>query len=149
MMKVPKNFKTRIGGNFYVNTPNLVVCSGTTILRVERKDDDGELHVQLIIFDSSGAQKAVVKDTTLIKGKSDDYSIRTTDNNYSVLENATGRVICKLQRCAATRSMDLDAFVLTHTPEGFFIHANPVQTNVGTKATGETYADLNAALEVK
>ena len=148
-MKVPKNFKTRIGGNFYVNTPNLVVCSGTTILRVEREEKDGELHVHLVIFDSGGKQKAVVGDAALIEGRSDEYSIRTTDSNYSVRENATGRVICKLQRCAATRSMDLDAFVLTHAPDGFFIHANPVQTNIRTKTTGETYADLDAALEMK
>lgn len=44
-MKVPKNFKTRIAGNFYENTPNLVVCSGTTILRVQRSEDNGDLEV--------------------------------------------------------------------------------------------------------
>lgn len=149
MMKVPKNFKTRIGGNFYVNTPNLVVCSGTAILRVERAEPSGELHVKLAIFDSSGRQRALVKDTKLTKGRRKDYSIQSTDSNYSVRENATGRVICKLQRCAATRSMDLDAFILAHTPDGFFIHANPVQTNIGTKATGKTYQDLDAALVMK
>lgn len=148
-MQVPKNFKTRIGGNFYVNTPNLVVCSGTTILRVERAEPGGELHVRLVIFDSTGRQSASVKDTKLIKGNRKDYSIHSTDNNYSVRENATGRVICKLQRCAATRSMDIDAFIMTHSPDGFFIHANPMQTNMGTKATGKTYQDLDAALVMK
>lgn len=148
-MKVPKHFKTRIGGNFYVNTPNLVVCSGTTILRVERSEEDGELRVRLVVFDSSGRQKALVEDAALIEGRGEDYSIQSTDHNYSVRENGTGRVICKLQRCAATRSMDLDAFVLTHTPDGFFIHANPVQTNIGIKTAGETFMDLDAALEMK
>ena len=148
-MHVPKNFKTRIGGNFYVNTLNLVVCSGTTILQVERTESDGELHVRLVIFDSSGRERARVKDTKLTKGSRKDYSIQSTDDNYSVRENATGRVICKLQRCAATGSMDIDAYLLSHTPDGFFIHANPVQTNIGTKATGKTYESLDAALVLK
>ena len=59
-MKVPENFKTRIGGNFYAETPNLVVYSDATILRVER-DDGGDLHVRLAIYDSSGRRTALVE----------------------------------------------------------------------------------------
>ena len=148
-MQVPKDFKTRIGGNYYVNTPTLVVCSEKTLLRVEREEPEGELCVRLAIYDSRGRQRARVKGETLTKGRKKDYSIQSTDNNFSVHENATGRVICKLQRCAANRSMDLDAYLLNHSPDGFTIHANPVQTNIGTKATGETYENLDAALVMK
>jgi len=144
-MKVPENFKTRIGGNFYAGTPNLVVYSDATILRVER-DNGGDLHVRLAIYDSSGRRTALVEDTHLTDGNAGDFTVTETEHTYSVREKATGRVVCKLQRCAATRSMDLDAFVLTHGPDGFFIHANPMQTNMGTKATGELYEDLPAAL---
>ena len=47
-MKVPENFKTRIGGNFYAETPNLVVYSDATILRVDR-DDGGDLPLTYMI----------------------------------------------------------------------------------------------------
>lgn len=148
-MKVPKNFKTRIGGNFYQNTPNLVVCCGTTLLRLEREEGNGDLLVQLVIFDSSGRRKAVVEGTRLTEGAAQEYSIQMTDSSYKVREIATGRVICELQRCAATRTRDLDAFLLLHAPNGFFVHANPMQTNLGTNATGETFQNLDAALVMK
>lgn len=147
-MKVPENFKTRIGGNFYVDTPNLVVYSDSTILRVER-DDSGDLHVMLAIYDSSGRRTALVEDTSVVDGSAGDFTVTQTEHSYNVREKASGRVICKLQRCAATRSMDLDAFILTHAPDGFFIHANPMQTNMGTKSTGDLYVGLPAALAMK
>jgi hypothetical protein len=147
-MKVPEHFKTRTGGNFCEDTPNLVVYSDATILRVER-DDGGDFSVKLVIYDSSGRRTALLEDTAFVDGNADDFNVTETEHTFSVREKATGRVICKLQRCSATRSMDLDAFILTHAPDGFFIHANPVQTNMNTKSTGELYVGLPAALVMK
>lgn len=145
-MQLPKNFRTRIAGNIYENTPDLVVCNDTTILRVERAADSGRLKVHLAIFDSKGRRKATIEDDKVTKGRKQDYSVAMTDSNFSVHENATGRTVCNLQRCAPARRMDIDAFVMTHSPDGFLIHASPVQTNLGTKAKGEVYRDLDQAL---
>jgi len=147
-MKVPKNFKTRIAGNFYSNTPDLVVCDDTTILRVERAQKTGRLKVKLRIFGANGRRRATVEDTEITRGRRKDFSVRMTDNNYSVKENSTGRVVCKLQKCGAARPMDIDAFVTTYAPDGFLIHASPVQTNLGTKSTGELYRDRDCALSM-
>lgn len=145
-MKVPEDFKTRIAGNFYENTPNLVVCYDTPIFRLDRDEDSGELLVRLVVFDSAGCRKAVVEGTRITEGSPDEYSARMTDHSFKVREISTGRVICRIQRCAGTRDRDLDAFLMTHAPNGFFVHANPVQTNLGTRSTGQTYRNLDAAI---
>lgn len=145
-MKVPENFRTRIAGNIYENTPDLVVCNDETILRVERAADSGRLKVRLAIYDSNGRRKATIEDDKVTKGRKKDFSVAMTDSNFSVHDNSTGRTVCSLQRCAAARRMDIDAFLMTHSPDGFFIHASPVQTNLRTKASGEIYRDLDQAL---
>lgn len=145
-MKVPKDFKARIAGNFYQNTPNLVVCFDEPILRVERDAVTGELLVDLAIFDSSGNEMARVEGAAITRGNKEDYTVKMTDQNFTVREIGTGRTVCRLQRCASTRNMDVDVYVLTHAPDGFFIHANPLQSNIGNKATGDTFSNLEGAL---
>ena len=145
-MRLPENFKIRIAGNFYRDTPNLVVCSDTPILRAERDSKTGELSVDFMVYDSSGRQKAQVRDSKLVKGSAEEYRVHQTDSSFEVRETATDRTICKLQRCRASRYMDLDASVLTHAPDGFFIHASPVQTNLDNTAKGENFRGLDAAL---
>lgn len=148
-MKVPKNFKTRIAGNFYENTPDLIVCRDETLLRIDRDDSTGELDVEMLVFDSSGRRQALINGRNVTHGNSGDFRIHSTDQSYVVRERATGRTICEIRRCVSSRGMGVDVFVLTHSPDGFFIHANPVQSNIGAKkATGETYRDLDAALVV-
>lgn len=145
-MKVPENFRTRIAGNIYENTPDLLVCDEQTILRVEREARSGRLKVRLAIFDEDGRRKATVENDKVTNGRKKAYSVSMTHSSFSVHENSTGRTVCHLQRCAPARRMDIDAFVMTHSPDGFLIHASPVQTNLGTKASGEVYRDLDRAL---
>lgn len=145
-MRIPQCFKTQIAGNFYVNTPNLIVCDGEPILRVDRDDSTGRLKVRLTVYDSSGRQTAKIADSSVVDGPGDDFRIKMTDKNYMVREKATGRAVCDIRRSNASRQSDIDVFVLTHAPNGFFIHANPKQSNTKTKADGKVYSDLDAAL---
>ena len=148
-MKVPKDFKTRIAGNFYQDTRNLIVCFDRPILQLERQPRTGELRVTLVIFDSRGREQALIEGSEIVEGNEDEYAVRMTDHNFTVRETGTGRTICRLQRCAASRNMDVDVFVLTHAPDGFFIHANPLQSNIGKKASGDTFSSVDAALVLK
>lgn len=145
-MEVPENFKTQIAGNFYVNTPNLIVCGEEPILRVGRDNATGRLQVQMTVYDSAGRRTAKIEDTTVVDGPRDDFKIVSTDKSYLVREKSTGRALCEIRRSAAARQTDIDVFVLTHSPEGFFIHANPKQSNVKVKSDGQTHRDLDAAL---
>jgi hypothetical protein len=145
-MIVPENFKTQIAGNFYINTPNLITCGGEPILRVDRDDSSGELQVSLAVYDSSGRQAVRIEGTKIVEGSGNDFRIVMTDRNYLVRDKSTGRSICEIRRSNATRKADIDVFVLTHAPDGFFIHANPKQSNTRTKSDGGVYSDLDAAL---
>lgn len=147
-MKVPENFKTQIAGNYYVNTPKLIVCGDETILRVDREQSTGRLLVWLKVYDSSGNRAATIEGTNVVEGQSEDFRIVMTDKNYLVRERVTGRSLCEIRRSAAARQTHIDVFVLTHSPQGYFIHANPKQSNTGTKADGKTRSDLDAALVV-
>jgi len=129
-MKVQEHFIVRLGGNDYLDTPNLIVCKGEPILRLTRDETDDELNVQAEIFDEKGARKAVVSGTELLEGDPRSVDIRSTENNYSIRDRSTDRVVCEIRRRAGKQKMDLDVSVLMHTPDGFLIHANPAQSNV-------------------
>lgn len=145
-MQVPAQFKVRIGGNVYQDTPDLIVCDDQPILSVARDDDSGELHVDLVVFDDKGRQKAVVSNTEIRKGRSSEFKVENTESCYVVRHRPTGREVCKLRRCASTRRMDIDAYVATHTPDGALIHANPKQTNIKIRSTGSTVRGAKCAL---
>lgn len=145
-MKVPENFTTRLGGNLYRNTPNLIVCKDEPILRVEREPKTGEVQVDLAIFDAKGREKALIEANSIARGDEDEFDVLMTEQSFTVREVETERTICSLQRCSDNKSMDVDVFVLMHAPDGFFIHANPAQSNLSKKPEGTTYSDLPAAL---
>lgn len=145
-MKVPKGFKTRIAGNVFQDTPNLVVCLETPLLILERDPYTGRLLIDLTIFDAKGAEQARVQGTRLTSGKTGNFSVLETENLVSVRDEKAERVICELQRRDSTRGADLDAYLLTHAPDGFLIHASPAQSNIGGKVSGKTFKDAEAAL---
>lgn len=129
-MKVQEHFIVRLGGNDWLDTPNLIVYRGEPILKVTRDGDSDELSVEAEIFDADGQRKAVVRGTELVKGDPQALDIRSTENNYSIRDRTTDRVVCEIRRRASKQKMDLDVSVLMHTPDGFLIHANPAQSNV-------------------
>ena len=145
-MKVPEGFKTRIAGNVFQDTPNVVVCLGEPLLTLERDASTGRLLVGFTVFDATGTERARVEGTKLTGAKKSDYSVLETDNLVRVRDNTAERVICELQRRDSTKGADVDAYVLTHAPDGFLIHASPVQSNISGKVSGETFKDAEAAL---
>jgi len=148
-MNVPEKFKTRIGGNIFQDTPNLVVCAETLLLTLERDASSGRLLIDLTIFDSKGTERARVERTRLASGKKSDFSVLETDNVVRVRDDKAERVICELQRRDSTKGADVDAYVLTYAPDGFLIHASPEQSNIGGSASGRTYRNADAALVMK
>jgi hypothetical protein len=145
-MQVPEGFRTRIGGNIFRDTPSLVVYLGTPLLTIEREAVSGRLLVDLAIFDSQGIEQARIEKTSFTQGNTTEFSISETDNLVKVQDHKAERVICELQRRDSTKGADLDVYVLTHAPDGFLIHASPVQSNIGGKASGKTFRNADAAL---
>ena len=147
-MKVQEHFVVRLGGNDYLDTPNLIVYKGEPILKVTRDESNDELKVEAEIFDSEGRCKAQVEGTRLVKGDPQAVDIRSTENNYTIRDRSNDRVVCEIRRRAGQQKMDLDVSVLMHAPDGFLIHANPAQSNVKTRQDEETIRDEEAAISL-
>ncbi|MDZ7644507.1 MAG: hypothetical protein U5K76_10025 [Woeseiaceae bacterium] len=147
-MKIQKHFVVRIGGNVYSDTPNLLACKGEPLLKVTRNDRNGELDVELGIYDERGRERAVVRQDDVSGGNEDQFDVRMTDNRYTVTDRKNERVICDIRRRAHARDMDLDVSLLMHTPEGFLVHANPDQTNIRIRTSEGVVRGRDAAINI-
>ncbi len=50
MWKVEKDFKVILGGNTYINVPNLVAYKGKPLFKIERRESDGLLGISFDIY---------------------------------------------------------------------------------------------------
>src|ERR1700693_2939007 len=98
MWKVEKEFAIRLGGNTYIDTPNLIVYQGTPIFRVRRNEDDGMLGIDFDVFDSKGQRVATIKKGIVAQGDEANYKIDSGHETYSVTERASERIIARVQR---------------------------------------------------
>ncbi|HZW59787.1 MAG TPA: hypothetical protein VFE85_05785 [Woeseiaceae bacterium] len=147
-MKIDKHFIVRFGGNDYIDTPNLLTCKGEPVLRVGRDEKSGELDVELDIYDEKGREQAVATQAGLVSGDADAFEVRMTDHRFTVVDLRKERIVCDIRRRAHVKDMDLDVSVLTHTPDGFLVHANPEQSNVRVRSSSEVLTGKDAAINV-
>ena len=77
MWFVEKQFKVIIGGNVYVNVPNLVVYNDRTLFSLKRHDDNGQLGIYFELFDAQGGHVASVKRNQIYRaeGQGDRYRL--------------------------------------------------------------------------
>ncbi len=61
MWTVEDHFKVIIGGNTYIDVPNLVVYKGQTLFTLKRHDENGELGIYFELYDAEGKHVASVK----------------------------------------------------------------------------------------
>jgi hypothetical protein len=132
MWVVEKEFAIHLGGNTYINTPNLVVYKGTSIFRIRRDDNDGMLGIDFDVFDANGQRVATFAKGVIVQGDEANYQIDGSHEAYSVTERSSGRVLAHVQR-RGVRGAELDVHVHMYLPNGFLLDARPNATNVGGK----------------
>ena len=148
MWTMPPRFGVHLGGNVYVNTPNLVVCKGTAVLHVSRNDADGMLRIRLHVYDKAGKRAAFIADGAVIHGDKTQYAIHAGEGSYSVTEHATGRVIARIHRRA--NAAELDVHVHMYMPDGFLLDAGPNRSNIGgAMLTGNVFEDCAAGITIE
>ena len=128
---VEDRFKVIIGGNTYINTPNIVVYKGTSLFTIKRSGSDGLLGIDFDIYDNGGNRVATVRNGIIVQGNQDDYDITTGMDRYTVTEKSTGRMICDIRKRAEAANAELEVSVELYTPDGFLFNATPDQTNIG------------------
>ncbi len=131
MWHIEERFSVKLGGNTYINTPNLIVYRGEPIFRIRRSDTDGILGIDFDIRDAAGQRVATIAKGVVVQGNEQDYEITTGSNRYAVTQRATGTVICDIKRRAEAQGVELEVAVRLYMPNGFFLDAGPEQTNIG------------------
>ena len=61
-------FRVILGGNTYINTPNLVVFKGKPLFTIKRSSD-GLLGIDFDIFDKGGNRVAAVRNGIIVQGQ--------------------------------------------------------------------------------
>ncbi len=129
MWNIESEFTVRLGGNLYINVPNLVVFKGTPLFRM-RRSDDGMLGIDFEVFNAKGECVATFAKSIVVFGDEAQYEISSGHETYSVKERASGRVIVSVQR-RGVKGAELDVNVTMYLPNGFLFQATPERTNMG------------------
>ena len=82
MWLVEERFSVRLGGNIFINTPNLVVYKGKPLFRIYRSDNEGILGIDFDVYDSSGKRVATIRKGIVVQGDQDNYNIRSGHEEY-------------------------------------------------------------------
>ena len=147
MWKVETKFAVRLGGNTYINTPNLIVYKGTPVFRI-RRSDDGTLGIDFDVFDKNGQRVATFAKGIVVQGDEANYKIETGHETYSVTERSASRVIARVQR-RGVQGAELDVHVHMYLPNGFLLDAGPQATNLGgATLTGNVFENCGAGIAI-
>jgi len=149
MWHVENEFKVVIGGNTYINTPNIIVYKGTSLFTV-RRSDDGLLGIDFDVFNKQGNRIATIKKGVIVQGNQDEYIITTGMDRYTLTEKKTNTVICDIKKRTQSANAELEISVKLYTPDGFFIDATPTGTNLpgNTMLKGCTFTSCGAGIAI-
>lgn len=74
MWEIENHFKVRIGGNTYIDTPNIITYKGEPLFTLKRHSENGYLGIYFEIYDSArkhiasnNAERFISVTKTLIK----------------------------------------------------------------------------------
>ncbi len=148
MWQVEDKFRVIIGGNTYINVPNIVVYKETPLFTMKRSESDGSLEIDLEIFDEKGARIATVRRGMIVQGNQDAYEIKEEADRYSVMEKATGQVICDIRKRAQAENTELEVSVKLYTPDGFLFEATPEHTNLAQSIllSGNVFQNMSTGI---
>ena len=149
--QVTDRFHVRLGGNTFIDTPNLVMYDGTPIFQL-RRHEDGYLGIDFDIYGPDGTKIAAVRRNQLYFTKDVDrgsFAESGTVDTYEVREVATGRVLCSIKKRKAAGPAELDVAVETYLPNGQLLKASPTEMQMGgITMVGNTFERCWAAIAV-
>ena len=141
------NFKVKIGGNYYKNTPNIISYKGENLFTITRAESTELLGIDFDIYNSKGKKIAVVKQGRIYSGDKELYEIIVSKEEYIFREKVSGRIICDIKKRTLAGNAELDVNVSLYTKDGFLINATPDKTNVGTNSiSGLTFENCGGAI---
>lgn len=147
MKVIGEKLTVRLGGNLYINTPNLVVYRGEPLFALRRLED-GILGIDFTVFGAQGQRIAKFAKSVVVHGDSTNYEIASGHESYSVTERSSGRKIAYVQR-RGVDGAELEVNVRMYLPNGFLLDAGPGSTNLGGNTVrGCTFENCGAGIAI-
>ena len=151
MWATPEKFTAKIGGNYYINTPNIIVARGENLFRLKRREEDGLLAIDFDVYSKEGKKVATIRNGNIVQGDVENFEIRKDFHHYWMIEKKSGRTLCDIKK--STKSEDgyeIEVSVDLYTKSGFRVIASPKETNLGNMMmTGCTFQDCGAGIVVE
>jgi len=145
--KVESNFKVKVGGNIFINTPNLIVYREEPLFKMYRSTSDGLLGIDFDIYNKSGDKVATIRKGMIVSGNEKDFSIVKKFDHYIITENSSGRIICDIKKRGEAGEVELDLSVRMYTKGGFLFDAAPTRINVrGNYLSGNTFSGFDVGM---
>ncbi|MEZ4970468.1 MAG: hypothetical protein R2814_12585 [Flavobacteriaceae bacterium] len=143
------NFKVKIGGNYYIDTPNIIVYKGESLFSIVRAESTELLGINFVIHNNSGSKIATVKQGRIYEGDKDLYTVHIAQDSYTLIEKESGRTICDIKKRKLAEQSELEVTVNMYTKDGFLIEATPTGTNIGTSTIqGSTFKNCGAGIAI-
>lgn len=145
--QVPQHFKVLIGGNTYIDCPTIIDYKGQSIFELLRSDSDGYLGINFDIYVKDGSKVATVRNGQFVGATPPGYQIQGSENQYVLVETATGRQVCDIRlRLKARDDAELDVSAQMYMPDGKLVAFDSNQTNLGgIKMSGNTFQACGGA----
>jgi hypothetical protein len=132
MWNTPEHFRAKLGGNYYIDTPNMIVAHGENLFRLRRREEDGLLAIDFDIYDATGAKVATIRNGNIVDHDGAGYTASKEHHRYTLTEDATGRVVCDIKKVSkAENGSEIEVSVDLFTKKGFHLIAGPEETNLG------------------
>ena len=148
MWQVENKFKVIIGGNTYIDTPNIVVYKGVSLFTIKRSED-GLLGIDFDLYDKQGKRAATVRKNIIVQGNESEYTITTGMDRYTLTKNKTGEIICDIKKRTQATQSEIEVSVKLYTPDGFLFDATPTRTNTpGIKMSGNIFSNCGAGIAI-
>ena len=131
MWEILKNFKIKLGGNYFINCESLISYDNQPVFRrIERRDTDGKLGLDFDVYDDKGQKIATIRRGNVVQGNTSAYEIKHLANCDKVIEKSTERIIVEINK--QVPDADIAVSVHMYLPNGFLLEATPDRINVGT-----------------
>ncbi len=131
---VEDHFKVKIGGNIFIDTPNLIMYGDELLFTIYRSTSDGLLGIDFDIYDKNGDKIATIRKGMIVQGDENNYNIRYREvvDHYIITEKQSGRIICDLKKREKAGDFELDLSVSLYTQSGFLFEATPTEIRLAT-----------------
>ena len=147
--RVEETFKVKIGGNIYINTPNIIVYGEEPLFKVYRSTSDGLLGIDFDIYEENGEKVATIRKGMIVDGNENEFSILKEFDHYTITEKSSGRIICDIKKREVAGDLELEVNVQMYTKSGFLFTATPMGTNIGsTLMTGNILSNCQYGIYI-